>query len=426
MAIIDCVSWSPQGSEIIFAYKFPQDNLSTYTQLIVNESQVALLFSKGQLLGKFGPGKHTLSTENLPILRNLFGLPFGGKNPFTAQVWFVNLVQSFSIPYILRNLPVHDPDYNTYLPLAVEGQYGLKVEDPEKFVIKMVGTRNVYTQADLTEQFEGEFATKGKSAIAQFMLQNKVGFKSISAFLDPLSSSLRMQINEFVEQLGLELTKFYISSIDIDTSTPEGVKIKESLATQGSMSITGHTWQQEQMFGTANNAIGQMGGAFGGSGGGLLGGLMAMQMMNGMGAGMGGGAAMNPQFQQPTFGPGDAGQGGAAAGGGVAGVKMVYCSNCAKKFPSSMEFCPNCGNKYNPCPNCGSDNPKEAKRCVSCGTPLAGAPDKCPHCRTEIPAGCAFCPGCGQPVISADNVCSQCGSQIPPTARFCPKCGKKR
>jgi len=82
MPLIDLVEWSNATNDI-FAWKYTQNknnNLSTFTQLIVRESQEAVLFAKGQLLGKFGPGKHTLNTENLPLLRNLFGIPFGGKN----------------------------------------------------------------------------------------------------------------------------------------------------------------------------------------------------------------------------------------------------------------------------------------------------------------------------------------------------------
>ena len=85
MAIIDLVRWMPQGAETVYAYRFPETNLSTYTQLIVQESQEAILFSKGRIAGKFGHGKDTLNTENLPILRDLYGMPFGGKNPFTAE-----------------------------------------------------------------------------------------------------------------------------------------------------------------------------------------------------------------------------------------------------------------------------------------------------------------------------------------------------
>ena len=103
MAQIDVVSWDDSSSGSsgygpVFAWKYRSSkdqkdhsmDLSTFTQLVVRESQEAVLFTKGQLLGKFGPGKHTLNTENLPLLRNLFGLPFGGKNPFFAEVWFVN------------------------------------------------------------------------------------------------------------------------------------------------------------------------------------------------------------------------------------------------------------------------------------------------------------------------------------------------
>ena len=429
MALIDCVSWSPQGSQVIYAYKYPHNNLSTYTQLIVNESQVALLFSKGELMGKFGPGKHTLDTENLPILRRLYGFPFGGKNPFMAQVWFVNLIETMNIPWRIGNLPIHDPDYQTNLPLYASGQYGLRVVDPERFLIKMVGTRDIFGQGDLTAQFTGEFTTKVKSMISSYILQNRVGYKQIAAFLDPMSTQLKEMMNGFWKEFGLELPKFYVSTIDIDDSTPEGRKIKEAIATQTSMSITGHTWQQEQMFGTANNAINQITEMAGGGGtGGLLGSMMALNMMNNMGVGGGVGAGMmNPQFNQPTFGGQGGMQGnmqGAPQGGGG---RMVYCAACSKKFSSSMGFCPHCGNKYNPCPNCGSDNLEGTKRCVSCGTPLATSNStKCPHCHTEVPQGYSFCPGCGQPVIIASNNCSRCGSPFPPASKFCPRCGNKR
>lgn len=133
MAIIDLVRWQPQGGPTIYAYRFPETNLSTYTQLLVSESQEAVLFSKGQLMGKFGPGKHTLNTENLPILRSLFGLPFGGKNPFTAEIWYVNKVQVFNIDWRITRMPIHDVDYNTQIPLFASGQYGLKSRIPRNF-----------------------------------------------------------------------------------------------------------------------------------------------------------------------------------------------------------------------------------------------------------------------------------------------------
>lgn len=419
MAVIDCVMWNPQGPEEIYAYKYPHNNLSTYTQLVVNESQYAFLFSKGQLIGRFGPGKHTLSTENLPVLRSFFGLPFGGKNPYLAQIWFVNRIERFNIPWRVGRLDIHDADYQTMLTLALDGQYGLRIADPEKFLIKMVGTRDVFSQTDMTNQFMGEFSTKVKTLFSSYMAQNSLGLKRISSYLDPLSQALRQQLNEFLQSLGLEMPKFYVSNVGIDDSTPEGRKMKEALAQQSAMSITGHSWQQEQLFNTANNALGHMDG-----GGGVLGGLMAINMMSGMGGGIGS-SAMAPQYNQPTFGAPQQGMPNPNQTG-QAQPRMIYCSACAKQFPSNMKFCPNCGYEGKRCPNCGSDNLREARRCVNCGAMLPEQARTCSHCHQELPPGATFCPVCGHPVVTDSDKCSRCGSVIPPTAKFCPRCGKKR
>ncbi len=409
-AIIDAVDWRPQGDEIVYAYHYPETNLSTATQLIVHESQEALLFSKGQLMGKFGPGKHTLNTENLPILRTLYGIPFGGKNPFTAEVWFVNKVQTFSIGWEIAEMSMFDVDYQTQVPLVARGQYGLRVVDSEKFVIKFVGVRNIFTEENMTDQSYGEICSKTKSLILQYMLANKIGFMQISAYLDVLSNTVCSQMADFWSEVGLELTKFYINSVEVDKTTPEGHRIADAISQQATQKITGRTWQQEQMFGTANNAIDGFTNMAGQGGtGGLLGGLIAMQMMNGMTSGMGGvgNGVMQPAYNQPVMG----GVGNANAAGMIlpnqknVSVRPVYCGNCSKKYMSDQAFCPHCGHKNNPCPRCGTDNADNAKRCVSCGTPLASS---------------------GMGGVVDDNRCRCCGAEIPSSAKFCPNCGSRR
>ncbi len=433
MALIDLASWKPKSNEFVFAYRYPHTNLSTYTQLIVYESQEALLFTKGQLMGKFGPGKHTLDTENLPVLRSLFGIPFGGKNPFTAEVWIVNKLYPANLSWAVRCMAVHDADYQTMLPLQARGQYGLQVSDSEKFLLKMVGTKDVFTESDMLDQAYGEFSSKSKSAIIQFMTNQHVGFKSVSAHLDALSGYIKTNLLPFWEEYGLTMTKFYVNDISIDTSTPEGKKVSEALASQASMSITGHSWQQEQMFGMANNAVDQIGNASGGNG--LLAGLVAMNMMGGAGLG-GGGMASNllqPQNNQPTFSgsqSGMVGQLGMPIGNTQASVKEIYCANCSRKHLTTERFCPHCGSEYNPCPKCGSDNPKTARRCVSCGASLVktSMAAQCQKCGAQLSPGASFCPQCGTQQNSGNSVgnsCSRCGSFIPPGTKFCPKCGQK-
>lgn len=427
MAIIDLVRWAPDERQMLYAYRFPETNLSTYTQLLVYESQEALLFSKGQLLGKFGPGKHTLNTENLPILRKLFGIPFGGKNPFTAEVWYVNLLQPANLEWETSSMSVHDSDYQTQLPLVATGRYGIKIVDAEKFLIKLVVPRSQFSRSDVTDQCMGEFVTKTKSAIVQYMTGNQIGYKSISGHLDQLSTYLKSNLAGFWAGFGIELSNFYITSIDIDTSTEEGRRVKEAIAQQSSMHITGHTWQQEQMFQTAQGAVNGMGNGQGG----ILGGLMAIGMMGGFGGGMGGSAVgsslMSPNNDHPTFGGQQQQQQPMGGGqpGGMPRPAVVFCSNCGKQYPTTSQFCPHCGDPYNPCPNCGRDNDVSAKRCTGCGAYLRSEENRCPHCNAPLPPGAAFCSSCGKPTQMGD-VCSRCGAPLPPSVKFCPKCGNRR
>ena len=417
MAIIDLVRWAPQGNQTIYAYRFPETNLSTYTQLIVQESQEAILFSKGQIVGKFGPGKHTLNTENLPILRSLYGLPFGKKNPFTAEVWFVNKLQPYNIDWSIDRMDIHDADYNTGIPLVANGRYGLKITDAERFLIKIVGTKNSFDQNDLTDQFFGEFSTKTKSTVLQFMINNRIGLKQISAHLDSISEHLKTVMLPFWENLGLELTKFYVTSIEVDSSTEVGKRVLDAISRQSAQSIGGYTWQQEKAFDVAKDAVDGLSN----SNSGIMGAIVASNMMGGLG-GVGGGV-MQPQYNQPTFGGTNQNQQGNNVQP-VNQVKEVYCSNCSKKFPSTHRFCPHCGDPYDACPKCGTDNDKNAKRCVSCGTPLQTEMALCTNCNTPLAPGSSFCGNCGQQ--QAENKCTRCGTALSPTIKFCPKCGQKR
>jgi len=394
--LIDLVEWNDAANDV-FAWKFGQNNqnnLSTFTQLIVRESQEAILFSKGQILGKFGPGKHTLSTENLPLLRNLFGIPFGGKNPFMAEVWFVNKTAPLTINWKTDTMRFRDPEYQEMVPLAAEGRYGLKVQDAERFLVQLVGTLTRFTSRELTDHFLGPLVSKTKSAIIGFMQHNQVGVMTVSAQLDDLSNYIREPLKEFWETYGMNLAGFYITSIDLDTSTEEGKKIQAAMSDRSAQNIAGYTWQQKQGFGVANNALSGGGGDMG-----ILGAVAMTGMLGGGGGGMGA-AMMQPAQQQGGF-PGGGGFQQQGGGGMAAGRREVFCAKCAKKYSTTSNFCPFCGNKYNPCPRCGTDNMEGSRRCVSCGTGIemqqqgGGFGNNCSRCGQTVAQNIKFCPGCG-------------------------------
>jgi membrane protease subunit (stomatin/prohibitin family) len=393
MAIIDLVEWNDATNDV-FAWKFGQNknnNLSTFTQLIVKESQEAVLFSKGQILGKFGPGKHTLNTENLPVLRNLFGIPFGGKNPFTAEVWFANKVAPLTIDWRTDTMRFRDPEYGEMVPLMAQGRYGLKVQDAERFLVQLVGTLTQFTSQDLTNHFLGELIAKTKSSVISFMQTNQVGITTISARLDDLSKFIAQPLKEFWENYGMLLAGFYITSVDLDESTADGKKIAAALSDRSAQNIAGYTWQQKQGFGVAGAALTQGGDM----------GILGAAAMTGM---LGGGGGIGQAMMQPAQAIQQM-SGGFPVGvsAPAQGRKEVFCAKCAKKYPATSRFCPHCGNPYNPCPRCGSDNLGNSRRCVSCGTDLAQ----------------------GSPAAGLGNACSRCGAPVTPGVKFCPACGNK-
>ena len=361
MAFIDVVEWSPRTNDI-YAWKFPHENLSTNTQLLVRESQEAVFFSKGQIIGKFGPGKHVLTTENLPLLRKLYGIPFGGKNPFLAEVWFVNKAMPLTIDWRTTSMRIMDPVYGAMVPIVATGRYGLQVQDAEKFLVKLVGTLTEFTAPQLTDHFMGPLIAKTNSTIVSYMTANRVGITEIAAHLDQLSTFLGQPMAEFWEDYGLRLTGFYVTSVDIDTSSSEGLKISEAISDRRAQNMFAQGVMQQPAQSGFNTAPGQTG-----------------------------------NQQQGGMAPG-----ANAPAGGMHARKEVFCANCGQKFSVGMAFCPNCGHRYNPCPICGADNDENARRCVSCGASLAGSTaaadtaDACPRCGTPYKPGTKFCPHCGQ------------------------------
>jgi membrane protease subunit (stomatin/prohibitin family) len=275
------------------------------------------------------------------------------------------------------------------VPLAAAGRYGLKVEDAERFLVQLVGTLTEFKARDLTNHFLGALIAKTKSVIISFMQANQVGITAISARLEDLSKFLSEPLKEFWESYGMLLAGFYITSVDLDESTPDGKKIAAALSDRSAQNIAGYTWQQKQGFGVANNALSQGGDM----------GILGAAAMTGM---LGGGGGVGQMMTRPQ-GPAQMPPGQMAPQGSPApGRKEVFCSRCAKKYPAASNFCPFCGSKYNPCPRCGSDNPADSKRCVSCGTELAASAQGaggfgavCPRCGAPAAAGIKFCPSCG-------------------------------
>ncbi len=356
MAIVSVIKYD--GDPDVFAWKHPDDELGTWTQLIVNESQQAILFKGGQALDVFEAGRHTLSTKNIPFLEQLVNLPFGGDSPFKAEVWFINKVFNLDVKWGTPTpIQIQDPTFGILVPVRSNGQFALRIDDPKMFLVKLVGTLPTFTKRDIQNYFRGLYITRAKDAISTFILERGIDVLSMSMYLDELSQFICERIAPTMEEYGIALPNFYVNDISIPEDDPAVVRLRNALAKKAEMDIIGYTYVQERSFDTLEGAATNEG-------------SMAAPMMGaglGMGMGFGMGAGVGNAFtgiaqtldtginQRPTTIPGKPipapGQPASTpAQSAAASVQAVqdflqqrFCGMCGTQMPTEYRFCPRCG-----------------------------------------------------------------------------------
>jgi len=411
-ALVEVVKYN--GSPDVFAWRFPETELGTWTQLIVNESQEAILFKGGQAYDVFGPGRHTLSTANIPILNKLINLPFGGRSPFTAEVWYINKQHSLDIKWGTPTpIQLKDPRYNIMIPVRAFGQFGITIEDSKPFITKLVGTLPTFGSQDIINFFRGLYLTKVRTVISQYIAKKEISILEINAYLLELSDDLKESIDSRLrDEYGIRLLNFFINDISIPEDDPGVVQLKAALAKRAEMDIKGFDYTQERSFDTLQSAASNPGQA---------GGMMGAGMGMGMGLGMGG--AM--------------GQGMSDLSQNIQTKPTKNCQNCGFTMEESARFCGSCGHDTQAVPitaeqqpevpmitcECGHDHTEGYKFCPKCGT-RAPVPNACISCHEALNEGARFCHHCGAPqVVPTYKECPNCSAECGHDAKFCMSCG---
>jgi membrane protease subunit (stomatin/prohibitin family) len=222
----------------------------------------------------FGPGRHTITTANLPLLSSLLRLATGGKDVFTAEVYFVNrrdfLDMKWGTP---EPIALRDPDLGL-ARLRAFGTYSMAINDPQLFVTKVVGTMGLYQ----TSQIQGYLRSIIVSKLTDVMGESKKGLFDLPALFDELSAAVRAKVSGDFDLLGIDLKQFFIESISPTEETQQAIDKRAAMGAVGAQSFI------EYQTGMAIGGIGE-GAAQGG-------GSSATETGVGLGAGIGIGAGM--------------------------------------------------------------------------------------------------------------------------------------
>lgn len=377
-----------EGDNSTFIWKHPCEDFNTTTQLIVHESQEAIFFMNGQALDLFGPGRHTLETQNIPLLRKFINIPTDGETPFHCEVYFINKTEQMAIKWGTDSKVQYvEPTYKFPLSIGASGEMALSVEDSRKLLVKLVGTEHVLDRNQLTTFFRAFLMTRIKTYIAQEMKASAINIFEIDESLEIFSKGIQTRLLGDFEEYGVTLNRFFVTTIVKPDGDPQYEKFKElhfrqyadiaeaklkqqtdviyaqteaqktvieSQALAQKRATEGYTYQQERGFDVAekvaeNEAVGEF---------------------TNMGVGFGTMAGV-----------------GGAVGGIVGGMMNDAMGTVTQQNTPNISFCDNCGAKLTP--------------------------------------GAAFCDECGTPQASPDT-CSNCGFKFIKPGKFCPKCGSKR
>lgn len=381
MAIVDIIKYN--GNPDVFAWKYPNEEIGTWSQLIVNESQEAVIFKGGKALDVFQSGRHTLETANIPLLSRIINIPFGGKSPFIAEIWYVNKISSLDIKWgTATPIQLQDPKYGVFLPLRSHGQFGIRIVDSSRFLTSLVGTLPAFDKENLIRYFRGMYLTKVKDTISSYLVKKHISVLEINAFLEEMSDESKEKMIPVLAEYGIELVNFYVNDVSVPEEDPAVIQLKNALAKKAEMNIIGYNYQQERSFDTLEGAATNTGSTQSG----LLGAGLGL----GMGVGMG--SYVGSEF-------------GDIVKQNIATKGTYTCTKCKAVFSMEYKFCPECGNQHKPlpinsevkteyCPNCKNELPdRNLKFCPECGYALAR---KCPNCNSDVDKNQKFCIECGE------------------------------
>lgn len=449
-----------EGGNDVFVWKHPIEDFNLGSQLIVHESQEALFFRDGRAMDLFGSGRYTLAEEALPQLSELYKRA-SMDDVYHSEVYFINMVTHMGIKWGTDSrVRLFDPASGLHIEIGACGTFNLRVINSRKLVVKLVGTTAELRQeegfgiASAVGKFKSLIMSKVKANLAQTIKENNINILEVDSYMDVLSEKLKGTINEVLEDYGLNMPEFFITSILTPDDDPNFKMLKaqfakktlllreeeirkaeaeasqsrkileaqteaqlkmvaaqgeaemlkmramaeadayraQAMAEADEMKAKGYTYQQETARMVGMEAM-QNGITGNGAGGGAFGDIVNLGMTVGT---MGTMIDMTKSALDPVAN--EAANLGKAIGGATA--PATWDCACGQK-----------GISTNFCPNCGSKKPVETSWNCSCGQ-MNVTTNFCPNCGAKKPEGPA----------TWDCKCGQKGI----TTNFCPNCGTKK
>lgn len=226
--LLEIIEWTDDSRDTL-SYRFPDDDkaIKRGAQLIVRESQVVQFVYVGEFGDTFGPGKHTLNTDNIPILTKLKGWKYGFESPFKADVYYV-VTRTFTGNKWGTSNPVMMRDNDLGIVRArAFGTYDFKIVDPKLFLKEVAGTDNHFR----LDEFADVMRSRIVSIFSEALAEARVPVLDVAMRYSELGDALLPAINPITQsKYGIQITSFVIENVSVPPEVEQAMDKRSSMS----------------------------------------------------------------------------------------------------------------------------------------------------------------------------------------------------
>ncbi|MGB7218570.1 MAG: SPFH and helix-turn-helix domain-containing protein [Vicinamibacterales bacterium] len=230
---IEIIEWTDDSRDTL-SFRFPDEDkeIKNGAQLIVRESQAVQFVYLGQYGDLFGPGKYSLTTDNIPVLSRLKGWKYGFQSPFKADVYFVTTRPFTGNKWGTSNpVMVRDKDFGIVRVRAF-GTYDFRIVEPPKFLKEVAGTDNHFR----LEEFADVMRSRIVSVFSDALASSQVPVLDVATRYAELGDALLPLINPALkEKYGLEMATFVVENVSVPPEVEAAVDKRSSMAAVGNL-----------------------------------------------------------------------------------------------------------------------------------------------------------------------------------------------
>ncbi|WP_050602940.1 SPFH domain-containing protein [Ruegeria sp. 6PALISEP08] len=272
---IDVIHWVDDTRDtMVWRFEREGHEIKYGAKLTVREGQAAVFVHEGQLADVFTPGLYMLETNNMPILTTLQHWDHGFQSPFKSEIYFVNTTRFNDLKWGTKNpIMLRDPEFGP-TRIRAYGTYTVRVKDPAKFLVEIVGTDGEFTMDEISFQVRNIIVQEFSRVISS----SGIPVLDMAANTADLGKLIAAEVTPVLDSYGLEMPEFYIENISLPPAVEAALDKRTSMGLAGDLGKFTQYSAAEAMTAAANNP-GQGGGMGAGLGMGM-GMAMAQQMSN--------------------------------------------------------------------------------------------------------------------------------------------------